>query len=563
MATLSRLRSRSASFRSQTKGRFGVLATAVSDCYRAARVSSAAREDSKQPSIDASAADTLLLLGYGQPDPSGRDGPTKLSSFDTLTISNIDGDALNKQAGKYLAPVLNDGSFFYSRSEDCALRLAMQTAHMQRHKKLAVQPEARKESPPSSSKRPSPPTVEGRHVWNTFMLAPFVKLGEGLTEAERQILHEDFLLPLVRGFFGNTRVKHGSVSLDVRLISRRDWHREGTRFLKRGIDGAGDVAAFAETELRLRVLPDGGVPEHTVSFVLVRGSVPAYWTEKPRVSGQLCLGIAKDAVDVSLSPFVDHINHLTEAYGPVHAMAFLHGQPRGWLAAEAHLLQLYKDLVTSAQRGGDTFVEEMKLDAVEFSEQDLKPGQLDLVPGKIGKMVDAFLDQSGWTRVQGNVGSPDAVLVRKQKGVLRINCRDCCDRTNLGQFSCSAQAIRKILQELGLPPLDGSPLDQAHRNLWADNGNVLSRIYTGGNSMTANFIERGHPTLEDAVKNKANSVRRMRQALQFDDAKNGATEILTGEHKPHSGARACSIADLLVPEEGLPPLSLRLVGRSP
>lgn len=47
----------------------------------------------------------------------------------------------------------------------------------------------------------------------------------------------------------------------------------GTRYKRRGVDGEGHVANYVETEM----LIDCGI--HVVSYVLVRGSVPIYWTQ--------------------------------------------------------------------------------------------------------------------------------------------------------------------------------------------------------------------------------------------------------------------------------------------
>lgn len=47
----------------------------------------------------------------------------------------------------------------------------------------------------------------------------------------------------------------------------------GTRYKRRGVDGEGHVANYVETEL---VLQCGS---HVVSYVIVRGSVPVYWSQ--------------------------------------------------------------------------------------------------------------------------------------------------------------------------------------------------------------------------------------------------------------------------------------------
>ena len=49
------------------------------------------------------------------------------------------------------------------------------------------------------------------------------------------------------------------------LVSRRSRHRAGQRYLKRGADGAGDVANFVETE-QLLVSPALGYIQSFVRF---------------------------------------------------------------------------------------------------------------------------------------------------------------------------------------------------------------------------------------------------------------------------------------------------------
>lgn len=71
------------------------------------------------------------------------------------------------------------------------------------------------------------------------------------------------------------------------LISRRSRYRAGTRYFTRGIDSAGHVANFNETE-QIILLDDPnneksglGEPDSSVrlSFVQTRGSIPVYWAE--------------------------------------------------------------------------------------------------------------------------------------------------------------------------------------------------------------------------------------------------------------------------------------------
>ena len=58
------------------------------------------------------------------------------------------------------------------------------------------------------------------------------------------------------------------------MISRRNSARAGPRFYSRGIDEAGDVANFVETEVTVSF--DRGA--QVFSHLQIRGSVPLFWS---------------------------------------------------------------------------------------------------------------------------------------------------------------------------------------------------------------------------------------------------------------------------------------------
>ena len=66
-----------------------------------------------------------------------------------------------------------------------------------------------------------------------------------------------------------------------------------------------------------------------------------------------------------------------------------------------------------------------------------------------------------------------------QQGVLRTNCIDCLDRTNVAQFALGAHALGLQLQSLGVaetPDLDTrSGIAVELMNLYEQMGNVLAR----------------------------------------------------------------------------------------
>ena len=81
-------------------------------------------------------------------------------------------------------------------------------------------------------------------------------------------------------------------------------------------------------------------------------------------------------------------------------------------------------------------------------------------------------------------------VVCQQQGVFRINCIDCLDRTNVVQTAIAKSVLETQLLKLGLiPPEHGIPdeLRQIFQNLWANNGDALSKQYAGTNALKGTF----------------------------------------------------------------------------
>uniref|UniRef100_A0A8C0SFB3 FIG4 phosphoinositide 5-phosphatase n=1 Tax=Canis lupus familiaris TaxID=9615 RepID=A0A8C0SFB3_CANLF len=108
-----------------------------------------------------------------------------------------------------------------------------------------------------------------KYVWN----------GE-LLDIIKNTVHRDWLLYIIHGFCGQSKLLIYGRPVYVTLIARRSSKFAGTRFLKRGANCEGDVANEVETE---QILCDASVMSFTAgsysSYVQVRGSVPLYWSQ--------------------------------------------------------------------------------------------------------------------------------------------------------------------------------------------------------------------------------------------------------------------------------------------
>jgi hypothetical protein len=84
----------------------------------------------------------------------------------------------------------------------------------------------------------------------------------------------DWIVPIIQGFVAAFSCYVEGNKVDYVLISRRSWHKGGTRYFDRGVNEEGWVANFVETE---QILTLGN---YVVSDVQIRGSVPIYFEQR-------------------------------------------------------------------------------------------------------------------------------------------------------------------------------------------------------------------------------------------------------------------------------------------
>jgi ubiquinone biosynthesis protein UbiJ len=91
------------------------------------------------------------------------------------------------------------------------------------------------------------------------------------------------------------------------------------------------------------------------------------------------------------------------------------------------------------------------------------------------------LDKFGYTLMDTKTGQ----ILQQQSGIIRTNCVDCLDRTNVSFLTKVVQARFATEMAERWVKLVGLELDYASKprlvdtinDLWADNGDALSRIY--------------------------------------------------------------------------------------
>jgi hypothetical protein len=128
---------------------------------------------------------------------------------------------------------------------------------------------------------------------------------------------------------------------------------------------------------------------------------------------------------------------------------------------------------------------------------------------KLVTAVEKNLQEYGffWADINSNK------IMKKQEGVIRVNCIDCLDRTNVVESVFAKIFLVEKLQEMKLltpkETLTEKPaFDQVFKHVWADNGDVLSTIYSGTGALKGDFTRTGKRSVKGYWDDFCNSATR-------------------------------------------------------
>lgn len=400
---------------------------------------------------------------------------------------------------------------------------------------LAVASSLKAESEPIRSKNLQEDlwNYDERFVWNSYMMDPLLEFRNRLEVEERAILdRENFFILAIQGFIGifETLLSGSSIA----LVSRLSWKRAGTRFNTRGIDDDGNVANFAESET---LFCYNGL---SMSYCQVRGSVPMFWEQQGLQAFNARIQITRPRV-ASQPAFDRHFSDLLEHYSAVHAVNLL-----GTRDAETILSSAYADhmrhsnaeeLYLSARSKLDEETtnegnfDRMGLTNLDFHTISRSSGGLDGVKSELKRLsaIQAKRKAFKYTLHDGQKG----FIIEAQRGVFRINCLDCLDRTNVVEDIISQNALELLMEsrdDFALFRDVNNPLWVNHRVLWAENGDALSKIYAGTGALNTAYTRSGggKKTLGGLLSDAAKSASRMYINNFQDKSKQNVIDALLG-----------------------------------
>lgn len=256
------------------------------------------------------------------------------------------------------------------------------------------------------------------------------------------------------------------------LISRRSIKRAGLRYLRRGVDDEGNVANSVETE-QILCPSTWDSKDKIFSFMQIRGSIPLFFSQSPYAFKPIPIQYGSEATNQAA--FKRHFGNILSRYGDVYCTSLVDKH-----ANELKIGEAYEEHASQLNSQGG--VDGKKINFEWFDFHGVCKGMKFENVSILMNSIKPFMDEHKWTTQQ------NSQIIQSQTGVLRVNCMDCLDRTNVTQSASAGEILQKQLQELGLSiNLKTDPKTAWFNTLWADNGDAISRQYAGTAALKGDF----------------------------------------------------------------------------
>lgn len=416
--------------------------------------------------------------------------------------------------------------------------------------------------------------ADDRFFWNRFIQSDLIdfSLGENNTNGIRygpQPGADPYILPVMFGMLRITPARVKGTSFTFALITRRSRHRAGTRYFSRGIDEQGHVSNFNETE-QIVILNDsaGGLSGYApgqsmtngktgqdlqvYSFVQTRGSVPVFWAEVNdlKYTPKLQVRGVETAVEAARKHFAEQIR----LYGENYMVNLVNQKGREERVKNAYE-QLVRILISSSTETREA--DDQSSEKIHVLEPGLRQKEMDHLHYVyfdfhnetkglkwhraellMGRLNDG-LTQGGYFRgVEGPGASGGQLDIRStQTSVVRTNCMDCLDRTNvvqsmLGRWAVTRQLIDAGVLRPGENANDDREFEDMFRNMWADNADVVSKSYSGTGALKTDFTRTGKRTRAGALQDLNNSITRYVRNNFMDGPRQDGFDVFLGTYLP-------------------------------
>jgi len=418
--------------------------------------------------------------------------------------------------------------------------------------------------------------ADDRFFWNRFVQSDFIDFRKKGARAQPgpQPGADPFILPVVFGMLEIHPTTFKGTPLTLVLITRRSRFRGGTRYFTRGLDEEGHASNYNETE-QIVVLNDsagglggyagggdmqsgkvggtGGRETQVLSYVQTRGSVPVFWAEVNNLKYTPKVQIR--GIEAALPAAAAHFSEQIRIYGDNYLVNLVNHGGRERAVKEAYE-EMVKKLVTAPQEGvqGDAVTSE-KFHVIESHKQrrtfdrlhyvyfdyhsETKGLQMHRAALLLERMAGALEAQQYFRAVDMPAALDGRLEVRNQQtSVVRTNCMDCLDRTNVVQSLLARYTLDRMFADLGLMArgatfkTEDPAFEFLFRNLWADNADTVSCSYAGTGAMKTDVTRLGYRTRTGALQDGRVGVTRYVSNNFLDGPRQDGFDLFLGAYSP-------------------------------
>jgi len=351
------------------------------------------------------------------------------------------------------------------------------------------------------------------------------------------VKHKSWINYCIYGYFGQVVFNIKSFRVQISVIARRNTHYAGMRYLKRGICEDGNVANDVETEQILEEINTTWLDRPKISsYIQIRGSIPIYWFQK-QISP-----IKKPIIEVNLSDIrfeatKRHFASLLERYGhPCIAINLTKiiedGKPQ-----ETLLNEWYYNSIKYINNTIDD--EENKIIYYHYDFKSERSNKTKFYKQFYNKSCD-YIDITNLFSFMPIIKNKYHISL--QNGVVRTNCIDCLDRTNVFQQILGIAVLVLQFKHLGVnenfPENKNDNIYGILAELYIKMGHELSNQYTGSLALKQTITDDNRNLYEKMI----NSVNEIiiackRNVMNYfnDQPKQNAMNLFLGKYPINTG----------------------------
>jgi phosphatidylinositol 4-phosphatase len=424
----------------------------------------------------------------------------------------------------------------------------------------------------SDLSRPLWQRADDRFFWNRFIQTDLIDFRMSGGRGGQQTGVDPYILPVMFGMLRIEVTKIKSNPFTFALLTRRSRHRGGTRYFSRGMDENGHVSNYNETE-QVVILNDhaGGMGNEfsagekkelqVMAYVQTRGSIPVFWAEVNNLQYLPKLQIR--GVDTAVQAARRHFDEQIRLYGEIYLVNLVNHKGREEKVKKAYE-QMVRTLVSSPDeitesdrysneraRSISASTQRQKMDRLHYIYFDfhnetkgLKWHRSQLL---LDQLSDGLMKGSYFRGVEMPGDTTGALEVRSQQSaVVRTNCMDCLDRTNvvqsmLGRWALTRQLTDADVLQPGQTSSDDPGFEHLYRNIWADNADVVSNSYSGTGALKTDFTRTGNRTRAGMVQDFKSSATRYIKNNFLDGPRQDSFDLFLGAYLPPTSGAGSSM----------------------